>query len=213
MDIKSLEDSKIPNGSVALIGIGRLGIRIGINLVQVHRGGPKKIYAFDNQKITETDIIFKLFGAKFGQYKADFLSSICTHPNELREVIAYKEDLTLENLDLLEEGDVVSIQIAGGDTISTVANVIKKAHEISAKTISTAGVFSIGYDDIQVMDISEVDNSNPVVNLLREEGITENHRIITTGNFIEDNIPITPYVLDEYANKMTREILNMLINE
>ena len=211
MNIKELENSKLPKGSVSLVGVGRLGLRIGINLIQVHRGGPKKIYAFDNQKITETDVIFKLFGAEFGYYKVDFLKNICTHPNNLREVISYKEDLSHENLNLLK-GDVVSIQIAGGDTIPTVAAVIKKAHEIGAKTISTAGVFGIGYNDIQVLDISEVDDSNPVVNLLREEGITENHRIITTGNFIEDKIPITPYVLDEYANTMTREILKMLIS-
>jgi predicted ThiF/HesA family dinucleotide-utilizing enzyme len=211
VNIKALEDSKIPKGQVTLVGVGRLGIRIGINLVQVHRGGPKIITGFDNQKITQTDVIFKLFGAEFGDYKVDFLKSVCTHPDTLRKVIAIREDLTLDNLDALE-GDVVSIQIAGGDTIPIIAAVIKKAHDIGAKTISTAGVFGIGDEEIQILDICEADDSNPIVRLLREEGITENHKIITTGRFIEDQIPITPYVLDEYANKMTREILKLLIN-
>jgi predicted ThiF/HesA family dinucleotide-utilizing enzyme len=211
MNIKASEDSKIPKGQVTLIGVGRLGIRIGINLIQVHRGGPKIITGYDNQRITETDVIFKLFGAQFGDYKVDFLKSICTHPDDLRKVIAIREDLTLNNLDTLE-GDVVSIQIAGGDTIGLTAAIIKKAHWIGAKTISTAGVFGIGEEEIKIMDISQADESNPVVRLLKEQGIKENHRIITTGRFIKDQIPITPYVLDEYANKMTREILKLLIN-
>jgi len=208
--IGELENKKVSKGHVTLVGVGRLGLRIGINLIQVHRGGPKEINAFDGQKISGSDIIFKIFGGNFGDYKVDFLKSICTHPESLRKVTAFKEDITKNNLDLIK-GDVVSIQSAGGNTIPTTAAIIKRAHEIGAKTISTAGVFGIGEEKITVMDISEVDDSNPVVKELRAHGIEENHKIVTTGRFIEDNIPITPYVLDAYSIIMTKEILKLLM--
>ncbi|MCE5213700.1 MAG: hypothetical protein LLF83_03145 [Methanobacterium sp.] len=209
-DITELENCKIPKRHVTLVGVGRLGIKIGVNLIQVHRGGPNKITAIDNQKISSSDIIFKLLGGNFGDYKVDLLSSLCTHPENIRKIISVREDLTLKNLDLIY-GDVVSIQIAGGNTIPITAAAIKRAHDMGAKTISTAGVFGIGAEEILTMDISQADDKNPVVRELREHGIEKNHKIVTTGKFIEDNIPITPYVLDKIANIMTREILKMLI--
>ena len=208
--IGELENKKVPRGHVTLVGVGRLGLRIGINLIQVHRGGPKEINVFDAQKISESDIIFKILGGNFGDYKVDFLKSICTHPGGLRKVNAFKKDITLNNLDLIK-GDVVSIQSAGGNTIPITAAIIKKSHEIGARTISTAGVFGIGEEKITTMDISEADDSNPVAKELKAHGIEENHKIVTTGRFIEDNMPITPYVLDEYSIVMTREILKLLI--
>lgn len=210
MDIKELEESQIPRGHVTLVGIGRLGLKIGLNLIQVHRGGPKKITVLDKQKISSSDIIFKMLGGNSGDYKVDFLSSLCTHPENIRKVISIREDVTFNNLDLIK-GDVVSIQIAGGDTIPITAAIIKKAHDIGAKTISTAGVFGIGEEKIQSMEISQADPANPVVSELKKYGIQENHKIVTTGKFIKDNIPITPYVLDDYAIKMTKEILKLLM--
>lgn len=207
--IGELENKKVPKGHVTLVGVGRLGLRIGVNLIQVHRGGPKEISAVDGQKISESDIIFKLFGGKFGDYKVEFLKSLCTHPESLRKVTVFKEDVTENNLNIIM-GNVVSIQSAGGNTIPTTAAIIKRAHEIGAKTISTAGVFGIGEEKIVTMDISEVDGGNPVVRELKAHGIEENHKIVTTGRFIEDNIPITPYVLDAYSAEMTKEILKLL---
>ncbi len=208
--IGELENRKVPRGHVTLVGVGRLGLRIGLNLIQVHRGGPREISIFDGQKISNSDIIFKILGGNLGDYKVDFLKNICTHPESLRKVTAFKEDITRNNLDLIR-GDVVSIQSAGGNTIPITAAIIKKAHEIGAKTISTAGVFGIGEEKIITMDISETDDSNPVAKELKAHGIEKNHKIVTTGRFIEDNIPITPYVLDEYSIVMTREILKLLI--
>lgn len=210
MSIGELENKKVPEGHVTLVGVGRLGLRIGINLIQVHRGGPKEITAIDGQRISESDIIFKLLGGNFGDYKVEFLKSLCTYPESLRKVTAFKEDITGNNLDLIK-GDVVSIQSAGGNTIPTTAAVIRKAHEVGAKTISTAGVFGIGEEKIETMDISDADDSNPVARELRAHGIEENHKIVTTGKFIEDNMPITPHVLDAYSVEMTKEILKMLI--
>ena len=72
--IQRMEDRHVPKGRIDLIGCGRLGLRIAINLMQVHRGGPKIIGAFDGQKIDGGDVIFTLYGAEIGQNKTDFRS-------------------------------------------------------------------------------------------------------------------------------------------
>ena len=41
-EIKKMEDLQVPKGRIDLVGCGRLGLRIAINLMQVHRGGPNK---------------------------------------------------------------------------------------------------------------------------------------------------------------------------
>lgn len=205
MKIEEIENNKVPEGHVTLVGLGRLGIRTGLNLAQVHRGGPQKITAIDSQKISQGDLIFKMMGGKQGEYKVDLLHDLCG----IKEVIPIRQDITPKNLDLIQ-GDVVCVEIAGGNTIPTTAAVIKRAHEIGASTISTAGVFGIGNEKIEVMEISQSDNSNPVIKELRDQGIMENHKVITTGKFIRDKEPVTPYVLDEIARKVTMEILKAL---
>lgn len=190
---------------MTLVGLGRLGIRIGLNLAQIHRGGPQKITAIDGQKISEGDLIFRMWGGNIGDFKVDLLHEL----QGIKQVIPVKEDINQDNLDLIT-GDVVSIQIAGGHTVPTTAQIIKKAHEIGAITISTAGVFGSGREKIEITDISESNSDNPVVQELKKAGIRDNHRIITTGKFIRDNEPITPYVLDEIAKLTTIEIINAL---
>ena len=207
-----MENNLMPKGSIDLVGFGRLGLRTGINLIQIHRGGPSKITVIDGQKISESDIIFLLKGAEVGTYKADFLKKLSTHHPDFREVISITEDISEDNIDLIT-GDVVVIEIAGGNTIPTAANIIKKAHEKGSKTIGTAGIFGIGDEEIIVKDISEFDDSNPAVNELRKEGIVKDHLILTTSTFIRDAIPITPYVLDDIANTLTKEALKLLIEK
>ena len=210
--IQEMENNLMPKGSIDLVGFGRLGLRTGINLIQIHRGGPSKITVIDCQKISESDIIFLLKGAEVGTYKADFLKKLSTHHPDFREVISITEDISEDNIDLIT-GDVVVIEIAGGNTIPTAANIIKKAHEKGSKTIGTAGIFGIGDEEIVVKDISEFDDSNPAVNELRKEGIVKDHLILTTSTFIRDAIPITPYVLDDIANIITKEALKLLIEK
>lgn len=205
MKIEEIENNKVPEGHVTLVGLGRLGIRTGINLAQVHRGGPQKITAIDSQQISQGDLIFKLMGGKLGEYKVDLLHDLCG----IKEVIPIRQDITPKNLDLIQ-GDVVCVEMAGGNTIPTTAAIVKKAHQLGASTISTAGVFGIGIEKIRVMDIAQADPDNPVANELRAEGIEENHTLITTGKFIRDSEPVTPYVLDEIARRMTMEILKAL---
>jgi predicted ThiF/HesA family dinucleotide-utilizing enzyme len=205
MNIEEIENKKVPVGHVTLVGLGRLGIRTGLNLTQIHRGGPQTITAIDSQKISSGDVIFKIMGGKIGNYKVDFLHEM----RGIKEVIPIREDIQLGNLGLIE-GDVVCVEIAGGNTIPITAAIIKKAHMIGATTLSTAGVFGIGNEKVEVMDISQADENNPVAQELREHGITENHTILTTGRFIKDREPVTPYLLDDISRKMTMEILNVL---
>ena len=207
--IKKMEDLQVPKGRIDLIGCGRLGLRIGINLMQVHRGGPKVIGAFDGQKIDGGDVIFTLLGAETGQNKPDFLKQLCTHDEEFRKIESYPEYINDDNLDLIT-GDVVIIVIAGGNTIPTAAKIIKHAHERGAKTIGTAGIFGFGDENIEIKDISEYDNDNPAVEELRTQGITENHLVLTTNKLIRDHEPVTPYTLDEVAKIITMNALKLL---
>ena len=206
--IQDIENSRVPKGRIDLIGFGRLGLRIGMHLIQVHRGGPKEIGVFDGQKIDGGDIIFTMNGGKAGEYKTDFLKKLCTHDESFRKVISVSEDIDENNLDLIK-GDVVAIQIAGGNTIPTSAKIIKHAQERGAKTISTAGIFGFGDEKIEIKDISEF-KDNPAVDELKKEGITENHLIITTNKLLRDEEPITPYTLDEVAKKITKTSLELL---
>ena len=208
-EIQKIEDKQVPQGRIDLIGCGRLGLRIAINLMQVHRGGPKIIGAFDGQKIDGGDVIFTLYGAEVGQYKPDFIKQLCTHDEEFRNIISYPDFIDDNNIDLIE-GDVVIIVIAGGNTIPTAANIIKHAHKRGAKTIGTAGIFGFGNEKIEIKDISEYDDSNPAVEELRKEGIMNNHLILTTNKLIRDNEPVTPYTLDEVAKIITINALKLL---
>lgn len=99
--IQKMEDMQVPKGRIDLIGCGRLGLRIAINLMQVHRGGPKIIGAFDGQTIDGGDVIFTLHGAELGQNKPDFIKQLCTHKEEFRNIISYPEYIDDENIDLI----------------------------------------------------------------------------------------------------------------
>lgn len=208
-EIQKMEDKRVPKGKIDLIGCGRLGLRIAINLMQVHRGGPKVIGAFDGQKISGGDVIFTLLGAEVGEAKPDFIKRLCTHDEDFRKIESHTEYITEKNINLID-GDVVIIVIAGGNTISTAAEIIKHAHKRGAKTIGTAGIFGFGNEDIEIKDISEYDNNNPAIEELRAQGITKNHLILTTHKLIRDLEPVTPYTLDEVAKIITMNALKLL---
>lgn len=207
--IQKMEDKQVPQGRIDLIGCGRLGLRIAINLMQVHRGGPKIIGAFDGQKISGGDVLFTLYGAEINEGKPDFIKRLCTHDEEYRKIESHNEYIGSENLDLIK-GDVVIIVIAGGNTIPTAAKIIKHAQKRGAKTIGTSGIFGFGNEDIVIKDISQYDNNNPAVEELRAQGITKDHLILTTNKLIRDGEPVTPYTLDEVAKIITISSLKLL---
>ncbi len=208
-EIQKMEDKQVPYGRIDLIGCGRLGLRIAINLMQVHRGGPKTIGAFDGQTISGGDVIFTMLGAEAGQSKPEFIKQLCTHDENFRNIESHPEYITEDNLDLIK-GDVVIIVIAGGNTIPTASKIIKHAHERGAITIGTAGIFGFGNENIEIKDISEYDNDNPAVEELRAQGISGNHLVLTTHKLIRDNEPVTPYTLDEVAKVITMTALKKL---
>ncbi|HIQ38478.1 MAG TPA: hypothetical protein EYH53_00515, partial [Methanothermococcus okinawensis] len=72
-DVEYLEKKLRPKGEVSIIGCGRLGVRVAMDLMEVHRGGPEKIYLFDGAKIERDDIIHRRLGGKVGEYKVKFL--------------------------------------------------------------------------------------------------------------------------------------------
>lgn len=207
--ISQLENELTPHGRIDLIGFGRLGLRTALNLIQVHRGGPREIAVFDGQKISPSDIIFTLHGAQTGTYKTDFLKKICTHPENFRKIISINQDITPDNLELIK-GDVVIIEIAGGDTIPIAAEIIKHTHSYGGQTIGTGGIFGLNTENLTIKDISQYTNQNPVVCQLRKKGIKKNHLVISTNQFIKDKKPITPYVLDKIAEKITEHALRLL---
>lgn len=205
IDIEAIEKDMVPRGNVVLVGTGRLGLRIGLNLLHVHRGGPEVITAIDGQKISGSDVIFHNLGGSTGQYKVDLLQKLSTHPADFRRVVPVREDITMKNLELVK-GDVVSVQMAGGNTLPITAEIIKKAQADGAKTLSTAGIFGME-EKVFAMDISKASEENPVVAELRDHGIRKNHTIVTTGKFIRDRLPVTPYILDDVARVCSNEIL------
>lgn len=207
MSIIEMENQKIPRGHVTLVGLGRLGFRIGLHLIQVHRGGPKKITVIDGQMISGDDIIFRMSGGVIGDYKVNLMKNI-SYPQRYREIVTIPELIGESNLDLIT-GDVVSIQIAGGDTLPVTSMIISHAHSYGAKTISTMGVFGIGNEEIRAEDIDNADPDNPIVQYLHSQGI-RTHTLVGTGKLIRDWEPVTPCILDKVSEIMTGEILKLL---
>ena len=90
------------------------------------------------------------------------------------------------------------------------------------RALSTKAIISLGggavtsprvrelLADVDVVRLSEYDDSNPAVEELRAQGITENHLVLTTNKLIRDNEPVTPYTLDEVAKMITMTALKEL---
>ncbi|ENN96790.1 hypothetical protein J422_00005 [Methanocaldococcus villosus KIN24-T80] len=198
MDVEELEKKLVPRGEVSLIGCGRLGIRVAFDLLEVHRGGVKKLYVFDGAKIEENDIIHRKLGGLVGEYKVEFLKRFFGN-----RVEAYNVNIGKDNLHLIK-GDVTIICIAGGDTIPITREIIKYCWKKGIKTIGTNGVFGLE-ENIKVEDAYYCKGPAELLKLERE-----GHIVVGTGKFIKDFEPITPYTLDEIAKKIVIECLRIL---
>jgi predicted ThiF/HesA family dinucleotide-utilizing enzyme len=207
MSLEDMEMRKVPRGEVTLVGLGRLGFRTALHLMQVHRGGPQRITAIDGQRISPDDLIFRMLGAQVGAYKVAFLETLAG-PDSSREIVGIPWFVSRDTLEVLR-GDVVCIEIAGGDTLPVTAAIIRHAQEIGARTVSTMGAFGIGEEKIIATDIGEADSENPIVAGLTEYGV-KNHLLVGTGKLIRDWEPVTPYVLDRISHVMVAEILKLL---
>lgn len=207
MSLEEMERRKAPHGEVTLVGLGRLGLRTALNLMQVHHGGPQRITAIDGQAISPDDLIFRMLGAEVGEYKVAFLEKM-GGPGWCREVVGVPAYLSRENLEMLR-GDVVCIEIAGGDTLPLTAAAVNHARRRGASTISTMGAFGIGEERVTAVDIDEADPDNPIVAGLRDYGVKD-HLLVGTGKLIRDWEPVTPCVLDRISHVMVAEILKLL---
>lgn len=196
--IEELEKKLKPLGEVSLIGCGRLGVRVAFDLLEVHRGGVKKLYIFDSAKIDENDIIHRKLGGKVGEYKVDFAKRFF---NE--RVEAYRVDINEDNLNLIK-GNVAIICIAGGDTLKITKKIVEYCFNNNIKPIGTNGVFGIE-ENVKVSDAKYTRGPAKLLNL-DKEGFT----VVGTERFIKDFLPITPYTLDEMAKKIVLETLKVI---
>ncbi|MBP2133576.1 putative ThiF/HesA family dinucleotide-utilizing enzyme [Methanomicrobium sp. W14] len=208
MSIEDLEKKKVPFGEVTLVGAGRLGLRTAINLYGVHGGGPERLTLIDGQKISSDDQPFKLLGAKNGDFKVRFIERILGDTGT-KKVTGIPENACENNLDFIK-GDVVCIEVAGGDTLPLTAEIIRHVKSYGGSTISTMGVGGVGDEEVKVIDISEGSPDNPIITGLQSYGITKNHVMVGTGKLIRDWEPVTPWVLDRVACRISSEILKIL---
>jgi len=203
--IEEIEEQKDSWGEVTLVGLGRLGFRTALTLMQAHRGGPHKIVAIDGQTISSDDLIFRMMGGETGEYKVKFFQNLAQEgfSKEITGIASYVTDANMADL---IDGDVVCIEIAGGDTLPLTTKIIKYAKEVGAVTISTMGVFGIGEVPVMVSRIEDADQNNPIVSYLMENGIRD-HIVIGTGKLIRDWEPVIPPVLDRVSLAISSEIL------
>ncbi|WP_457620647.1 hypothetical protein [Methanopyrus sp.] len=208
--VEELELRKRPRGTALLCGVGRLGFRVFLRLLETHRGGPKEIVCVDGQGVEPDDIIHLRHGARIGENKAEFAARLGRiHP--LREVHAEPEFVTEENASELVsawEPDVVVITIAGGRTTRITAVLAREARRLGAVTVSTGGVFGYGSEEVRVVRLEKAEG--PVARELREYGAPSDHVLVTTGRYIRDPDPITPMVLERVADKLAELALEAL---
>lgn len=197
MDIKALEDKLKPKGTVSIIGCGRLGVRIALDLLEVHRGGFEKIQIFDAARIDQNDVVHRKHGAKLGEYKVNFLKEF--FPEKIE---AFFEDINEENIEKIT-GDVVLIVFAGGDTLPIRKKIVEYCKNTKKVAIGTNGVF--GFDP--AIKIGDAKTEKGPVEFLKME--SEGHLVVGTGKFIKDMEPITPYTLDEMAKHLVIESLKI----
>ncbi|MDK2790719.1 MAG: hypothetical protein PWP15_1226 [Methanothermococcus sp.] len=201
MDIKDLEMKLTPKGEVSVIGCGRLGVRVVMDLMEVHRGGPEKIYVYDGATIDKNDVIHRKMGGKVGEPKVKLVENLFSD-----KVVGMAENIDLNNLNLIK-GDVVIICIAGGDTTALRKAIIEYCKNNGIKTIGTNGVFGVD-TKVYVCDAKYANGPAQYLNL-EEEG----HIVVGTGKFIKDMEPITPYTLDEISKYIVIECLRILQNK
>ncbi len=197
-EITNLEKKLFPKGNVCVVGCGRLGIRVVMDLVEVHRGGPEKIIVYDGATIDYNDIIHRKLGGKIGENKAKFAERF--YPEK---IIGVDKHITTEHLNLINE-DVVIFCMAGGNTLKLREEIINYCNNKNIKTIGTNGVFGI---DEKIKTGDGLYSPGPI----EYANITKpGHIVVGTERYIKDGLPITPYTLNEISKKIVIECLKML---
>ncbi len=209
-DVETLEKRFVPKGKVVLVGAGRLGVRVFMNLLLTHRGGFRVIRVMDGARIESNDYYHMLLGAEVGENKAEFLSRRF-NTSESRRIEAIKENFSGDDRYFLD-ADIIVSTIAGGDTIPLMLKLSRIADEIGARLITTNGVFGYGSENILVYErLSDVERGPAV--FLKELSPPDCITFVGTGFLIKDRMPIVPSILDRIANRMAEEALKEVEDE
>ncbi len=208
MSVLELERKLVSYGKVVVLGAGRLGIRLIKQLAMTHRGGFREIVVFDGAFVEENDYYHILLGAEVNENKASFAARrFLTPDTRYRVFYPIAKDFSMKESDLrwVKGADVLVSTIAGGDTLSLVADVATYCEENAIAFITTNGVFGLGQEEILVFESLSEANVGPAVflkELLKERSKDLNITLVGTGKLIKDGLPITPMILDRLADKM-----------
>jgi len=209
-DVREMEERKRPMGTVLLCGLGRLGIRVFVRLLDTHRGGPRTIVCYDGQRVDGNDTVHMSLGARIGENKARFAARLGARRTDRRVVGVpeYVGEGDAEGVVRRWRPDVVVSMIAGGRTTPVTAALARAASRVGAVSISTGGVFGFGDEDVSVVRLEEAEG--PPAEELRRFGAPGDHLVVTTGRFIRDPEPLSPVVLERVADAITVEVLRAL---
>ena len=207
-EVKKLEEKLKPFGSLLLLGAGRLGFRVFEKLIQVHRGGFKKITVFDGSRIDGKDAYHLSKGARIGEKKVEFLKRLYPVERSYRIVETFGVNFSKEHFHLIKNHDVIVSTIAGGNTLNLVAAVSKEAEKHGIPLITTNGVFGFGDEEVKVEKLQKA-GAGPALYLKKLTG-TENVFVVGTGKLIKDRLPITPTILESIAEKIAILSLKLL---
>ncbi len=209
-DVEEMEARKGPVGTVLLCGLGRLGIRVFVRLLETHRGGPRVLVCYDGQRVDGDDTVHLSLGARLGENKARFAARLGARRTD-RRVVGVPEYVDEEGArDVVERWrpDVVVSMIAGGRTTPVTAALARAASDTEAVSISTGGVFGFGDEEVEVLELREAEG--PPAEELRRFGAPGDHLVVTTGRFIRDPEPLSPMVLERVADVIAMEVLRAL---
>ncbi|MBP2173128.1 ThiF family adenylyltransferase [Methanococcus voltae] len=196
VEIKALEDNLKATGTVTVLGAGRLGARVVMDLLEVHRGGFEKIQVFDGAKIDKNDIVHRKYGAKVGDFKTKFLEDY--YPEKIIGIPKYVDVENIKDI----EGDVIISVIAGGDTLKIRESVLDYALKNDKQFISTNGVFGIE----KPVKVEMSQEAKGPVEFMKNMA---NHTVVGTGGLIKDGEPITPYTLDKMSELIVKTSLKL----
>ncbi len=212
-NVNYIENLLIPFGRIALLGAGRLGIRVMERIVMTHRGGFKKISVYDGGTIEENDFYHIDKGAIPKENKASFLKrKFLTPDTRQKEIEAVPFNFSKEEIKLLKNADTVVSTIAGGDTLPLIAEIGNFCELNAIPFITTNGVFGFGDEEISICRKLKEIKKGPALFLKKynfpEE--TEQIRFIGTGILIEEKLPISPIILEKIADMISTEVLKSL---
>ena len=209
---------KIKNQTVLILGLGGVGSYACESLV---RSGIGKLIIVDNDKIDITNLNRQLMTnlSNIGKYKTDVWKERIKDINPQCTVIAIKEFINRDNIDILFKYEIDYI-IDACDTIDTKVLLIKKCLDKNIKIISCMGTGNkMNPSLLKIMDISKTNYdklSKIMRKRLKEIGI--NHVTVVSSNEkqytkIKKNIPSNSFVPATAGLLLTSFVINDIVGD